>query len=127
MKEIKSERKNYGGDENAINRHSSRIYEDKYRAFYEIDKTLDGCPPFYELLERSDLRWVQQEGPPSNRKGGIKSLESRASKYCPIFLNNIKVIPNCRYFGDGLTWEQAEDLAKRAIEKFINEILTLDE
>jgi hypothetical protein len=110
LKEIKSLRQIYGNDKNAINRHSSRVYEDAETGeFFEIDKTLDGVPPFYELLSRSDLR----------RKvcNGLIYYESTASKTIPIFPEQI-VVNGEPYWGSGITWRQAVLLAQKAIEQW---------
>jgi hypothetical protein len=38
----------YGHDERAINRHSVRTYQDESGNLYELSRTLDGMPPFFE-------------------------------------------------------------------------------
>ena len=110
LAEIKSEREVFGNDGRAINKHSIRIYEDAQTGeFFEINKTLDGVPPFYELFSRSDLR----------RKTVNKHtwLESISSQLSPIFPERIKADKQ-EYWGDGITWLQAEIIAQKAIEQW---------
>jgi len=122
MVEIISERKRYGGDKNAINHHSSRIYEHE-GSFYEIDRNLDIIPRSYELLERSDLKYGEERiwDRSKNKSKKVKSLHSRATQFNPIFPKTIKVDFDNRFFGEGLNWKQAEKLAEKAIKKLDDE------
>lgn len=45
---IEIERRVYGHDATAINRHSDRKYQDDSGRFYLLSRTLDGIPPFFE-------------------------------------------------------------------------------
>lgn len=113
LKEIKSEREVFGNDGRAINRHSIRIYEDaKTGEFFEINKTLDGAPPFYELHSRSDLR--------RKTANNHTWLESFAGSSGPIFTPCIKVDGE-DFWGSGITWRQAELRSQKAIEQWYNE------
>ena len=38
----------YGHDARAINRHSTRTYQDEEGTLYLLSRTLDGVPPFFE-------------------------------------------------------------------------------
>lgn len=108
--EVKANRDFYGGgDGNAINRHAERIY-DVGGAYYEINKTLDGVPPFYELLTRGDL--VLRD------YNGYKSVESLSDRYNPYFPKTIQVDGE-DYWGSGLTWREAEALAFEAMREDI--------
>jgi hypothetical protein len=49
MKELAEKRETFGGGGGrAINKHSVRVYEHEGR-LYTLDRTLDGCPPFFTL------------------------------------------------------------------------------
>ena len=86
--EIKEARELYGNDKHAINRHSVRQYQvpGNTAPFY-LNKTLDGSPPFYELYV-FDRRIIGDSIPVNGQQ----------------------------YWGEGLTWSQAEELAGKAIE-----------
>ena len=90
----RDEREVYGHDDRAINRHSVRRYSvpGHTPAIY-LDKTLDGSPPFYELYDFSN---------------GSLAV-------------NIPV-DGKRYWGDGLPWNQAVELAGEAIDKWFDEM-----
>lgn len=91
MKEIIEERKRYGGNKDAINRHSVRAYKfDGHDPLIYLNKTLDGSPPFYEIY----------------------SFDSPNK----LLSTNIPVNGN-RYFGDGFTWKQAEKQLKQTIQE----------
>jgi len=90
--ELKNKRETYGGDERAINRHSVRVYRskrpvDKEPIEFYLNRTLDGCPPFYCLYF-------------------YKPVSAR-----PTMLK----IEDKEYWGSGLSWERAEKLAKNRI------------
>ncbi len=101
LAEMKALRESYGGDKNAINRHSVRYYEWPDVGFFAIDRTLNGNPKFFELTELYH----------DPRKQSEKFYIPRT---IPIGRN--------RYFGDGLNWPQAEQLASEAIQKIIDEV-----
>lgn len=98
MKEIKEERKRYGGDKNAINRHSVRAYKfDGHDNLIYLNKTLDGSPPFYEIYEYS-----------ANNHGN--------------FLSTTIPVNGFRFFGSGLSWKQAEKQMEKTIEHWFEEM-----
>lgn len=82
--EIKSER-HY--DYKSINRHSTRTYEWKGCRFY-LDRTLDGCPPFFHLYRF-------EHGKP----------------LAVSFMNNGQ-----EFWGEGWTWRQAEKEMTRLLK-----------
>jgi len=77
MKEIKSEHRYYY---KSINKHSTRTYEWQGVKFY-LDRTLDGCPPFFTVYLFEESRTLATHL--SNEEGK-------------------------EYWGDGWTWAQAE-------------------
>lgn len=79
----------YGHDERAINKHSTRTYTDEDGNLYKLDRTLDGVPPFFAAY-----------GPYSpDFKGILPRL----------------LIDGKEYWGDGISWNQAEKILKEAI------------
>jgi len=92
IKELKNKRETYGNDSRSINKHSIRVYRSNRPGnpepieFY-LNKTLDGCPPFYCLYFYKP----------------VSSL--------PTMLK----IEDKEYWGSGLSWERAEKLAKNRI------------
>lgn len=78
---IEVERRVYGHDGTAINRHSTRKYQDKDGRFYLLTRTLDGCPPFFEAY-----------GPYTADYVGI--LPQRK-------------VNGQEYWGDGWSWQRA--------------------
>lgn len=99
MIELKELRDRFGNDGRAINRHSVRYYQwsdpKQHSGFFMIDRTLDGVPPFYELLDLD-------HDPRTDHK--------------PYIPRTIK-IDGQRYFGDGLSWRDAEIIARKEIER----------
>jgi len=94
--EIKNKRETYGGDSRSINRHSVRVYEssrpvDNEPIEFYLNKTLDGCPPFYCLYF-------------------YKPVSSR-----PTMLK----IEGMEYWGSELSWEKAEVMAMKAIRDLL--------
>jgi len=77
--ELKGEREVFGNDTTAINRHSQRHYLLGPREIY-IDRTLDGCPKFFQLLEKVPGR----------------------------FTSKTILVDGEEYWGDGLSWRNAE-------------------
>jgi len=89
--EVRESREVYGNDERAINRHSVRCYKlPGYDPLIYINKTLDGCPPFYEVYTCELVGFAT-----------------------PI------LIAGERYFGDGLTWDKAIAKATPDILEYI--------
>ncbi len=94
--ELRDCREVYGHDGRAINRHSVRQYAvPGHDPHIYLDKTLDGCPPFYELYD----------------------FEGKS----PCLATSIPVNGQ-RYFGDGLTWREAECVAGEAIQAWFDEV-----
>lgn len=88
------ETERYGGkDRKAINKHVRRTYLVQGITFY-IDKVLDSCPQYYELFQIT------------------------TSKFFNMFPHTIRVQGQL-YWGDGLSWHQAESLAYPAILTYI--------
>jgi hypothetical protein len=87
MRELTEKRERFGGDGRAINKHSVRVYEHEGR-LYTLDRTLDGCPPFFHLT-------VEPES-----GAGI-------SKTVPV--------NGMAYWGSGLSWKRAEALSVEAV------------
>jgi hypothetical protein len=92
--ELKNKRETYGGDSRSINRHSVRVYEsrrpvDNEPIEFYLNRTLDGCPPFYCLYLYK---------PVSSRPTMLK-IESE------------------EYWGSGLSWEKAEARAMNRIRE----------
>lgn len=83
MKEI--ERYIFGNDQNAINKHSVRIYEHNERK-YVLDKTLDASPPFFTLYA---------------------IYTSKIPKIIKVLGSN--------YWGDGFSWKKAERIIRSYI------------
>ena len=81
LKLITDER--YGNDARAINRHHVKIYQDADGNRYNLGKTLDGIPPFYDC-----------SGP-------------YRQNYCGV-LPRIR-IDGQEYWGTGLTWKKATE------------------
>lgn len=79
-----------GGDGRAIDRHSSKVYEDEQSNKFILDRDLSIVPPCFEAI-----------GPIPKGFQGI----------CPIIKINGE-----RYFGDGITWQQAEKIFFEAID-----------
>ena len=98
--ELRSRREVYGHDERAINRHSVRTYQvtmpDERIFLFTLDRTLDGVPPFYSLSH-------------------IKDTLEPGEVYFP---KTVKVNGE-QYWGDGLSWPQAEKLLPAAFATFI--------
>jgi len=95
--ELKNKRETYGGDERAINRHSVRVYRskrpvDKEPIEFYLNRTLDGCPPFYCLYF-------------------YKPVSARPT---------MMTVEGEEYWGGGLTWGKAEVLAMGAIRELFN-------
>jgi hypothetical protein len=96
--EVKELRARYGGrDGRAINKHSRKIFHWPNVGWFELDRNLSGCPPFFELLElRRDPRENHETYfPPKVNVGGKE------------------------YWGGGLSWFEAEKLAMEAIRERI--------
>ena len=90
--ELKNKREIYGGDSRSINKHSIRVYKgEDDNIEFTLNLTLDGCPPFYTL-------YYFAPGLP-----------------LPSFLE----IDSDEYWGDGLSWEEAEDKAIKRIREFL--------
>jgi hypothetical protein len=87
LKEI--ERDYFGHDETAINKHSTRTYEDDEGNRYMLDRTTDGIPPFFSAY-----------GP---YKSDFKGL-------LPRLLINGK-----EYWGNGMSWKKAEIKLREAL------------
>jgi len=79
LKEIS--REIFGHDEKAINKHSVRIYIDENGNLWQLDRTLDGCPPFY----------------------------SACGPYSPTFQGVLPAlrVDGLNYWGSGLSWKKA--------------------
>ena len=69
----------FGNDQSAINRHSIRVYKIDNRTFV-LDRTLDGVPPFYQLTETIPGRFLAKTIPINDKD----------------------------YWGDGISWRNAE-------------------
>lgn len=83
-------RDRYGNDSRAINKHSSKVYEDVQGNTYILDRNLSICPPCFEAI-----------GPiPKNFQG-----------ICPVIPVN-----GLRLWGDGLSWRKAERIFLDAVE-----------
>lgn len=87
IKEI--DREIFGHDKRAINKHSTRTYEDESGNLYKLDRTLDGAPPFFAAY-----------GP-----------------YGPDFRGVLPrlLIDGKEYWGDGISWKKAEAILRRAL------------
>lgn len=103
LQEHKELREVFGHDERAINRHSQRYYsvEGTDEWFY-IDKVLDACPPCYELLE-------------------LKHNPLKNPEIAPYFPKTIEFTPGFRFFGDGVSWKEAEKLATEKVNQLFEE------
>jgi len=102
IKELRSERQTYGGDKRAINRHSERTYKSSRGNKYILSKTLDGSPPFYEVYYDES--------------------------HVPLGYMMSKIMRHIRingesYWGNGLTWKQAEEIFFAEIKKMEEEEL----
>ena len=92
--ELKDKRETYGNDDRSINRHSIRVFRSKRPGnpepieFY-LNKTLDGCPPFYCLYF-------------------YKPVSS---------LPTMMKIDGKEYWGSGLSWDKAEAMAMNRIRE----------
>jgi hypothetical protein len=94
--ELEDRRETYGRDERAINKHSVRVYRvsgvrRRGDMEFHLNRTLDGCPPFYNLYAHKD-----GSVPPTHLPVNGK-----------------------QYWGGGLGWAEAERLAFRAIAVFV--------
>jgi len=94
--ELKDKRETYGHDDRSINKHSIRVYRSKRPGRNEpieffLNRTLDGCPPFYCLYF-------------------YKPASSRPT---------MMEIDNDEYWGDGMSWEEAEERAMQAIRELL--------
>lgn len=90
---VEVRREVYGHDRRAINRHSERVYQAQSGNHYRLSRCLDGCPPFFEAY-----------GPYRQDHCGVLPR---------LYVNG------CEYWGDGWTWNQAEEaffLAVSAVE-----------
>lgn len=74
-------RETYGHDSRAINKHSTRTFEDDKGNLFVLSRTLDGCPPFFEAY-----------GP---FQEGFMGLLPRLR------------VTGREYWGDGWTWRKA--------------------
>lgn len=83
--ELKQYRETYGNDESAINRHSVRLYQHGKRLFI-LDKTLDACPPCFNLSEIQTKDGVIVDGT----------------------VNHTIRVNDKEYWGDGFPWAKAE-------------------
>lgn len=83
------ERQVYGHDATAINRHSTRKYQDETGAFYLLSRCLDGCPPFFEAYGPYTAEYV----------GALPQLKVNGQEY----------------WGDGWTWRRAVQAFLREI------------
>lgn len=81
----------YGGDDTAINKHSVKTYQDEAGNLYQLNRTLDGVPPFFEAY-----------GP---YKKGFQGI-----------LPRLKVAGQ-DYWGNGISWNKAEKLFHAALRK----------
>lgn len=97
LTEFKDLRERYGNDKRAINRHSTRYYQHSNGGFVMIDRILDISPPCFELLD-------------------LLHDPRKPSETCYI-PTTIKIGDN-RFFGDGMSWNQAEQLADKRLEEF---------
>lgn len=86
--EVREERERYGNDATAINKHSVRTYEVEGFGDVRLSRTLDGCPPFFELYYFKAGAAISTSIP----------------------------VDGGRYFGDGLTWREAEAKMREAME-----------
>ena len=92
-------RRTYGHDETAINRHAVRVYlacgvrrqGAGGSVEFHLNRTLDGCPPFYSL-------YFYKPDPAH-----------------PIYLN----VGGKQYWGKGWSWSKAEQQAFKAITAYM--------
>ncbi len=94
--ELKHKRETYGHDERAINKHSIRIFQVKRTGVKEpvefiLNKTLDGCPPFYSLYFYK----------PASSLPTMMKIEDK------------------EYWGSGLSWVKAEAMAFKVISELL--------
>jgi hypothetical protein len=88
MRELTEKREAFGGgDGRAINKHSVRVYEHDGR-LYTLDRTLDGCPPFFTLFRR-----------PASGEGMSETIR----------------VNGAEHWGSGLSWPKAEAVAVEAV------------
>lgn len=86
--EVPHLRETFGHDRRAINLHSIRVYAvPREGQEYVLDRTLDGCPPFFTLYVREPGRRVARGIP----------------------------VGGADYWGDGWRWPRAEAAALEAI------------
>jgi hypothetical protein len=85
-------RESFGGDSDAINRHSIRHYVSSSGSEYTLDRTLDGCPPFFTLWAHTTSRHA----------------------FIPSFGRAVPV-DGAEQWGDGWSWSRAEAAALAAI------------
>lgn len=101
--ELQDRRETYGHDERAINRHSVRVYQASgpkrprttgpvESLEFHLNRTLDGCPPFYTLYFY------------------------KPASALPTYLN----LNGEPYWGNGLSWPKAEQHAFKAIQAFMD-------
>ncbi len=77
----------------SINHHHKRFYEHK-GSYYLLDKTMDGVPPFYSL-------YALAHDPQSDK----------------ISFPAIIRVDNIEYWGDGISWKEAESKIEAIILK----------
>jgi hypothetical protein len=99
--EIRSDREYYGNDTRAINRHSVRCYAiPGHSSRIHIDRILDASPPCYEMY------YFELEG--------ISQRLAEMGRHVCDLATTIPVNGQ-RYWGEGLTWNQAIEVANQAI------------
>jgi hypothetical protein len=97
--EVPFSRESFGGDTNAINRHSVRRYVDSDGCEFSLDRTLDASPPFFSL-------W---SFPVATNHPWLPALGESVP------------VDGADCFGDGWSWQQAETAALAAIRSLGSE------
>lgn len=89
------DREVFGHDETAINHHSIRVYETPDGTRFQLDRTLDGCPPFFQLYGPYDAKY----------QGVLRSI----------------AVDGKQYWGGGWSWRKAEAAMCQVLNATIQE------
>jgi hypothetical protein len=103
---VEIDRDVFGNDEDAINRHSIRVYEVKGRSLilgrntrFQLDRTLDVDRPYFQLYGPYDAKF----------RGVLPTI----------------LINDCQYWGDTWSWRKAEEAMCRALNATIKRVASV--
>jgi hypothetical protein len=99
--ELRELRETFGHDTRAINKHSVRSYECG-GVFFNLDRTLDGVPPFFTLTRLKH-----------------NPREFNAVPPCGYYFPRVVQVEGAEHWGGGLSWRRAEMLAFEAMQNNI--------